>query len=811
MLKNYFKIAFRNLVKYKAFSLINIFGLAVGMSVCMLMILMLSDQMAYDGFHVNKNRVYRLATTPLNRIDLRATIPFPVAAKLISDCPVIEEAVFLRRGFGGDAVHDLNYSAMKGYFTTPSFFKIFSYDLEAGDAASALNKPNSLVITHDVAMRLFGHENPVGKTIRFTDRGLNFWTEETTNPVDWGMFTITGVFADHGYKSNLEFDAIVSASSLDRLYKENKIENLSDDWATDHESYAYVMLRKTASEKDLSAALSRLTAQKFKDSKSPSIQKSRLTYQPLAKINPGPSVNNAPVNTLPLFVYYILGGLILVIMLASCLNYTSLYIARSVTRSGEIGLRKVIGAQRKDLMLQFLCETLLTVLFSLLLANVFLAFLKNAFLNLWINEYLKFDLHFNVYIYLAFLVFSLVISFISGIYPAIKLSKSNPMVLIRKLENHRFGKWGFRRVLTVSQFAISLMFIITSTVIFNQFKYYTHFNYGFDPKNVVNINLQSNNFQSVKNSLRNVKGVTEISGCAYLPSTGRNDGLELKVPGKETSFDANSLSVDPDFIKVMGIPILFGKNFETNPDGQSDFILVNEEAAKKFGFNQPREIVGQTYILDGRNVQVAGVIKDFTFFLLFQGRPTEPVVLHANPDAIKYLCLKIGSNDPGAVIKELTNKWKSIDPIHPIQYEFYEDTLANTNQGIFDLVSVISFLAFLAIIIACLGLLGMAIHATERRTKEIGIRKVLGAGELSLNFMLSKEFLKMLGLAILIAAPLAYLFNSYWLNFMVVRDNLTISTVLFGSIILLLLGLITIVPQTFRIAKRNPVKSLRTE
>lgn len=196
---------------------------------------------------------------------------------------------------------------------------------------------------------------------------------------------------------------------------------------------------------------------------------------------------------------------------------------------------------------------------------------------------------------------------------------------------------------------------------------------------------------------------------------------------------------------------------------------------------------------------------------MFSARTTGPIVLHSNPAVIKYVTLKIGSDDAASVIKELANKWKSIDPIHPMQYEFYEDTLANTNQGIFDLVSVISFLAFIAITIACLGLLGMAIYTTERRTKEIGIRKVLGASEWSLNFMLSREFLLMLGLAILIAAPLAFLLNNYWLNFMAVRAHLTLGTVLFGSFLLLILGLLTIVPQTFRIAKRNPVKSLRTE
>jgi putative ABC transport system permease protein len=261
----------------------------------------------------------------------------------------------------------------------------------------------------------------------------------------------------------------------------------------------------------------------------------------------------------------------------------------------------------------------------------------------------------------------------------------------------------------------------------------------------------------------------------------------------------------------MQIPLLYGRNIPANVDTTSRFILVNEAAAKTFGFRKPRDIVGQNYILNGETVQVAGVIKDFTFFLLFSGRTTGPLVLHSNPATLKYATVKIEARDNAPVMKALTDKWKSIDPVHPFQFEFYDEALANNNKGIFDLVSVISFLAFLAITIACLGLLGMAIYTTERRTKEIGIRKVLGATELSLNLMLSKEFLMMLGLAIVIAAPLAFLFNNYWLNFMVVRDELNFGTILFGSFILLLLGLLTIIPQTFKIAKSNPVKSLRTE
>ena len=811
MIKNYFKVAWRNLIKYKAFSFINIFGLAVAMSVSMLMILMFADQLSYDNYHKNKERIYRIATTPLNQERLRATIPFPVAGKLASDFPAVEDAVFLRRGFGGDAVYDLRYAEIKGYFSTSSFFKVFSYDLEYGDAATALQKPGSIVISHKAAEQLFGKQDPLGKTIKFSDRGLNEWTDEGTPFVDWGLFRITGVFADHGYKSHLKFDAIMSAATLDQLYAQNKIENLTDDWSNDYGTFAYVLLKKTANEKDLRNALDQITAQHFKDNKNQQVKESRLTFQPLTKINPGPPVNNSPTNSLPLFVYYILGGLVLVILLTSCLNYTSLSVARSVTRSGEIGLRKVIGAYRKDLIIQFLCDTMLTVFLSLLLANCFLFILKSAFLHLWINKHLKFDLDFNVYVYIAFLVFSLLISFISGIYPALKFSRARPIGMMKKSDSPHLGKWGLRRVLTVSQFAISLIFIVTSIVIYNQFSHYMQFDYGFNPKKVVNINLQGSDFQLVKNTFKNVSGVKAVAGCAYLPATGRNDGLSLQVPGKDTSFSAIDLSVDPDFINAMEIPLLYGKNIPPGNDQKSGFILVNEEAAKSFGFQYPGDAVGQGYMLNGQNVQVAGVIKNFTFFLLFNGRTTGPVVLHSNPAAFRYATVKLEAGDVAAVMKELTNKWKSIDPIHPLQFEFYDEALANTNKGIFDLVSVISFLAFLAITIACLGLLGMAIYTTERRTKEIGIRKVFGASEWRLNFMLSKEFLIMLGLAILIAAPLAFLLNNYWLNFMVVRDELTLGTILFGSFILLLLGLLTIVPQTFKIAKSNPIKSLRNE
>ncbi|HEX8356321.1 MAG TPA: ABC transporter permease, partial [Segetibacter sp.] len=497
MIKNYFKIAWRNLVKYKAFAFINIFGIAVAMSVCMLMILVLSDEFSYDNFHSRKDRIYRMVTTPTDRSNLRATLPFPVANILATSVPAVEEAVYLRRGFGGDATNQLKYAEIKGYFSTSSFFKVFSFNLRAGDPATALQKPGSIVITQHAAEKLFGKEDPIGKTIKFADRGLTEWTDEGTPAVAWGLFTVTGVFDDQNHKSHLQFDGIMSASTLDGLYAEGKMKNLSGDWSNDYQTFAYVLLRKNAKEQDLTNAVNQITAQHFKKSENEFVKNLRLTFQPLTKINPGPAVNNSPSNHVPLFVYYILGGLVVVILFTSCLNYISLSIARSVTRSGEIGLRKVVGAFRKDLIVQFLCETMLTVFLSLLLANGLLFFLKNAFLNLSINKYLQFDLKFNLQVYTAFFVFSLIISFISGIYPAIKFSRTRPVDMLKKSTSAMLGKWGIRRALTVSQFSFSLLFIITSMVIYNQFSYYIKFNYGFNVKNVVNINLQGNDFERV--------------------------------------------------------------------------------------------------------------------------------------------------------------------------------------------------------------------------------------------------------------------------------------------------------------------------
>lgn len=808
MLKNYVKVGIRNILRYKAFSFINIFGLAVAMSVSMLIILMLVDQTSYDQFHKNKDRIYRVNMKPVN-FHLYATSPFPAADALKTAYPFIEETTSLLGGVGGDAVYGQKLVSAIGYFASDSFLRMFSYELESGDRSTALHEPNTMILSHDAARQLFGDEDPLGKVVEFTDRGISYHSDDERPPVSWGSFKVTGVMTTN-YKSHLKFDVLVSAASLSVLYKDKKVDDISDNWNHYWRCYTYVMLKPDAGTDQLNAALNQLAEQQYKADEN--MRGSTFVAQSLNAITPGPALGNSPTTSLPTFVYYILGGLALVILIFACLNYTNLSIARAVTRSKEIGIRKVNGAFRWDLIFQFLSESIITALMALAMANVLLLFLKSAFMHLWVNKYLNIQLEFNTYAYLLFFGFALVVGFIAGVFPALSLSKYKPAKVLKNMASSGGRKLGLRKVLTVTQFAISLLLIITAIVIYNQFNYFMHFEYGFMPQQVVNVKLQSNNFQLVKNTLSTVPGVTAVSGCSYVPAIGRNDNATLKKPGMEDPITAIDMRVDEDFIDVMSLDLIAGHNLPPGNDSTATYILVNEQFVKEAGFNQPEEILGYRFEQgNDHTVEVAGVIKDFTFHLLFTGRKTGPIIMHNEPQQFSLANVKIESKNSAAILAQLKDKWKTVDPVHPFEYEFYDDELANTNQGIFDIASIIGFVAFLAITIACLGLLGMAIYTIERRTKEVGIRKVMGAGETALVVLLSREFLILLGIAIFIAAPLGYFVNNLWLQFLVNRVDIDFSTIALGSFVLLVLGFITIGSQTIRASKSNPADILKME
>ena len=369
-----------------------------------------------------------------------------------------------------------------------------------------------------------------------------------------------------------------------------------------------------------------------------------------------------------------------------------------------------------------------------------------------------------------------------------------------------------QKVLSVSQFAISLIFIISSLLIYNQSTHFLKFKYEFNSSNIVNVALQGNDYRTVARELGTIPGVARVSACEYIPVTGRNEGMSLKRAGMQEEFKGVSvLRTDEHFADNLELKLVAGRGL---PAGESSGrqVLVNEAAVREFGYRSPSEMIGQQLVAQGNDtasLEVIGVLRDFHMNL--DHDQIQPLVLQDRPEFFKYVNVRIASGDSRSVLASLDKKWKSIDPVHSFKYQFFDDQLAATSQGFFDIVSILGFMAFIAVSIACLGMLGMAVYTTERRRKEVGIRKTLGAGNARIVLLLSAAFIRVLMLAVLIAAPLSYILNNLWLRKFPNRVEFGWGTVMSGTLVLLALGLITVGSQTFRAARRNPVNALRIE
>lgn len=813
MFKNYFKVGFRNILKYKVFSFINVFGLAMAMSVSMLIILMLADQKSYDQFHEKKDRIYRILSDRDNFKVPSATTPFSLADALKTGYPIIEESTHLTRGVGGDVTYNQHTLELRGYFADPAFFKVFSFELAQGNGLTALVSPNSMVITGECARKIFGNEDPLGKTVTFSSRGLsNVGSGSGDAPVNWNTFTITGVIANNHYKSHLKFEALISASSMTLLQAEGKINDLTNQWGN-NQSYTYALLVPEKSQADLAAAISDLISHKQDALKN--IKGFKLIAQKLSDITPGMLVSNEPSQQLPIIVYYFLSFLALVIVISACLNYTNLATARALTRAKEIGIRKVTGAFRKDLVYQFLSESIITAMLALAMASLLLIFLKAAFMELWINQYLHFELQGNLPVYLTFAGLALFIGLVAGFYPALRLSGYQPIRALKNSEASGHGKLGMQKVLGVSQFVISLFFITTSILIYNQFRHFLRFEYGFNPENIVNLSLQGNDFQKIKNEFSAIPGVSTISACNYIPSTGTNNGITLRPMGSEAETEYQKLIIliaDENFIGNLEVKLVAGRHLEAT-DSTNRFIVVNQAAVKAFGYPSPAAIIGHVFESEwGKEpLEVIGVVEDFFVKMPMGEDKASPLVLRNQPADFSYANIKIATPDLMGAIVKLEEKWKVIDPVHPFTYEFYDEQLASMHQGLFDIVSILGFIAVIAITIACLGLLGMSTYTSERRKKEVGIRKVLGAKDIGIALLLSKDFLKVLVISVCIGGPVSFILNNLWLQHFPNRVDFGLGIVLLGAIVLLVLGLITIGSQTIRASRRNPVDALKME
>jgi putative ABC transport system permease protein len=453
-------------------------------------------------------------------------------------------------------------------------------------------------------------------------------------------------------------------------------------------------------------------------------------------------------------------------------------------------------------------------MFALSMAILLLLFIEPAFKGLWVNKYLGFELPSMPSVYFIFMGFALVIGITAGVYPALYLSRYQPIKALKSLNNVPVGKLNLRKALGVTQFVISLFFITTSILIYNQFRHYLSFDYGFQTKNIVNIELQGFDDRKIANAYRGISEVTAISACDNIPSAGTHNNSQFRKAGSNEDYkEAGILMTDENFITNLNIQLVAGKNLPATGVSSDRFIVVNEATVKKWGYKFPSEIIGEVFETkwSSDQLEVIGVVKDFRYELLINEDKIDPLVMRNQPKDFKYLNVQLSSTDIMGTMGKLEAVWKKIDPIHPFKYEFFDEQLQSTHQAIFDAVSILGFIAFLAIAIACLGLLGMAAYVAERKTKEVGIRKILGAKEVSIAVLLSKGFLKMLMISVCIGAPLSYLVNNLWLQKFPNRVEFGIGTVLLGTIILFLLGALTIASQMISVSKSNPVQALKVE
>ncbi len=811
MIRNYIKIALRNIFKNKTFSVINIFGLAVSMSVCLLVITMIAGMKEYDRFHRNYDRIYRILSKQVVGSSMNATSPAPIGPYLKDQYEWIDDVVTLRTGFGGDASIENNAIPVTGFYASENFFRVFSFPLAGGDPDKVLSEPYCVVLSKKAAKKLFGDVDPIGKVIRFSDRGLMMFGITTKNkPVDLGTFVVTGVADEFPASSHISFEVLASFSTLTSLVGQEKIEDISNDWTHIWSTYHYVLMSKEHDAQQLDAVLGDITRTQYINHENKACE---FVAQPMSEITPGKMLGNPISFRLPIEAIYFLSVLAAVVIFSACFNYTNLTVARSLTRAREVGIRKVSGAVKSQIFMQFLSESIIMALLALILSYGLLQILKPAFLGLWINRYINVSYSNDPLVLIVFLCFSIFVGIIAGVIPAFYLSRFKPIKVLKALGGSKmFGNLNLRKSLIILQFTVSLLFILTTTFVYFQLRYLMNAEYGFNKDNILNIQLQGNDYEQFKAHIGSYTGITGISGSSYLPSTGYSTSYWVwDAEDVNDSLSMQWMRVDGNFIPNFELKIMAGRNFSAEAlDENRNYVVINETAVSKWGFDNPHEALGKHLRLEeGDDVEIIGVVNDFQHGLMMDD--IEPLLFRYDPEKFRYANIKIA---PGAFEKVnvyIGNKWKAMDKYHTYESRLYDHALAETHALFGDISYIVGFIAFLAIVIACLGLLGMVTFAAETKTKEIGIRKTMGATAKNIIYNLSKGYFILLAIAVVLAIPLTWFINDLWLREFANKINIGVGHYLIGIGIMILLGLLTIGSQTFRAARSNPVDALRYE
>jgi putative ABC transport system permease protein len=785
MIKNYLKIALRNIRRHKGYSFINIAGLAIGMACCILILLWVQDELSYDRFHGNASDIYRVIQD-INFTDHSTTWTItqgPLGPSLEKDFPeIIRAARITWRGFR------LTYSE-KSFdervgMADGSIFEMFTFPLIKGDPATALSEPRSIVLTEETAEKYFGTEDPLGKTIKADNRY---------------DFLVTGVMKNIPRNSHLQFDFLIP------FIFGRELKYTVDNWRNS-QFRTYVQLQKGIPYQEVVQKISGYLYKK------PTLEKdARLNLQPLTRIHlySNYEFDQAHGDITFVTIFSVIASFILLI---ACINFMNLATARSGNRAKEIGMRKVVGAYKKNIIQQFFGESILLAFIALLFALILVWLLLPVFNNLSAKE-LSLDVSGNPWILLGLISIALFTGIISGTYPALFLSAFRPVKVLKGASQSSSKGSVFRKILVVFQFSLTILLIICTTVVYTQLNYMRNRKLGYDKEYMIYTGMRGNmrsKFEAVKNELLQNPNILAVTATSNVPTYGYSFSNSLwrwdgQNPDEETLMRA--VFVDYDYFKTFRMEIVEGRSYskEFSTDA-SDAIMVNEAAVKAMGMESP---VGKRLSIGDNNFKIIGVVKNYHFRSVRQ--EIDPLILIYNPRPSGVLFARLKSENISQTIGDIENTWKKFAPGYPFRYRFLDEAIDNLYRAEQRVGTIFKYFSFLAVFISCLGLFGLASFMAERRTKEIGIRKVLGASVSGMVVLLSKEFTKWVLVSNLIAWPVAYYAMSRWLESYAYKTNIQLWTFIIASVLALIIAVFTVSYQAIKASLANPVESLRYE
>jgi len=801
MLKNYFKTGLRNLMREKGSTLINISGLTLGITCSLVLYLLIGHLSSFDDYHSRRDRIYRVVHQSDGNQGKNYTsgVPSVLPDAFKIDFPEAEEVVFTSYRAGSMVTIPQPNAEPKRYneeagvvYTQSNFFKIFDRQILAGDAEKGLDNPNEAILSKRWALKYFGREDVIGEVVKFEAH----------------EYRITAIMEDFPSNTDFPFDLMLSYETIKKQSEENGWNSIWSD------EQCYFLLKEGESIAGIESRMAAFT-EKHKGKDRP--DNSMFLIQPLTELHFDERFGVYSYNTVERSILIAFGVVALILIVTACINFINLATAEAINRSKEVGIRKSLGSTRGQLIRQFLGETtfitVLAMLASLAFAQLALTLL-NPFLEL--DLALKFGSDGSLWIVILTATAGIAVS--SGLYPAFVVSGFNPALALKNLiSNKNSSGYTLRRALVVTQFFISQFFIIGTIVVINQINYFQNKDLGFRKDAIIVVPIPESvepisgdgvaKMRTLRDELAQIAGVERASLNSAPPSSGNVSGTHFKIEGMDETFGTQVKQVDGNYVDLFGLELLAGKNIP-DLDTATGF-LVNEKLAHTVGFKVADEVVGKVINVWGKSFPVVGVVKDFHTVSLRE--PIEATLMMNRVSGYKTLTLQVGHREIQQVLDELKDKWQAAYPEHIFDFQFLDQQIQEFYEGEKKMSVLLGVFSSIAILIGCLGLFGLATFMANQKTKEIGVRKVLGASVESIVLLFSREYVKLILLGFLLAAPLSWFVMNKFLEEFAYKIEIGPGTFIVGLVATLFIAMFTVGYKSFRAAIVNPANSLRSE